>query len=60
MQTSVSGKQKNLPELRRALHMESGIMGKRRLSDDDDPADFYDSLHLALFLFRIFFQVRHF
>jgi len=56
LQTPVSGKQGILPELSRALHLESGILGKRRLSVGDDSADFYGFIRLALFLFRDFFR----
>ncbi len=57
MQTPVSGKQGILPELPRAIHLESGIVGKRRLSGCDDSADLCDYFCLAIFLFRSFFQI---
>lgn len=59
MQTTVSGKQGILPALSRALHLESGIMGKRRLSDSDDYADFINNFRLALFLFRFFLPLKN-
>jgi hypothetical protein len=58
MQTTVSGKQGILPALPSALHMESGIMGKRRLSDRNDRADIFNRFRLALFLFRDIFQIK--
>ena len=58
MQTTVSGKQGNLPELPCSVHLESGISGKRRLSAGDDRADFSNYFRLAIFLFRNIFQIR--
>jgi hypothetical protein len=58
MQASVYGKPGILPALSRALHLESGIMGKCRLSfGDDSPAVFADFL-LVVFISRIFYQVN--
>jgi len=57
LQTPVSGKQGILPALPCALHMESGIMGERRLSAGDDSADFLGRFLLAVSLVRDFFQV---
>ena len=44
MQTPFSGKRGILPALPRAIHVESGIVGKRRLPDGNDchPAFFND------------------
>ena len=58
MQTPVYGKQGILPALPRAVHLESGILGKRRLSDRDDRADFFNRFRLAVFLFRGIFQIK--
>jgi len=57
LQTPVSGKQRDLPELPWALHLESGIVGQCRLFAGHDFADFYDCFYLDFFLFRDFFQV---
>jgi len=59
MQTPVYGRQGILPALPRTLHMESGIMGKRRLSARDDRADFLNNFRLAVFLFRGIFQIEY-
>ncbi len=54
MQTSVSGKQRILPEMSRALHLESGIVGKRRLSFADDAVSaIVSAVFLAVFLYGI-------
>jgi len=58
MQTPVSGKQGILRALPSALHLGSGIVGKRRLPDRNDRADFSNRFRLALFLFRDIFQVK--
>jgi hypothetical protein len=60
MQAPVSGKQGILPALPCALHMESGIMDKRRLPAGDGSANFHGRFSLAVFLFRDFFQIRDF
>lgn len=38
--------------------MESGIVGKRRLSARDARADFLNNFRLAVFLFRDIFQIK--
>jgi hypothetical protein len=58
MQTPVYGKQGILPALSRALHLESGILGKRRLFVGDDRTDFYTGFSMAGFLFRDIFQIN--
>ncbi len=57
MQTPFYGKQGILPALSRALHLESGIVGKRRPSAGDDYADFLNNFRLAFILFRGYFQI---
>ena len=56
MQASVFGKQRLLPEMSAALHLESGILGKCRLSvvDDGFPVIVFVIL-LAFFLYGISF-----
>ncbi len=59
MQASVYGKPGILPALPGALHLESGILGKCGLSDDDDsaavPADFL----LVVFVSRCFYEIDY-
>ncbi len=59
MQTPFSGKSGILPELPRALHLESGIVGKYGLSDGNGcgPA-FSDAFVLDVFLSRRFYQIN--
>jgi hypothetical protein len=58
MQASVYGAQRILFALPRALHLESGILGERRLFAGDDSAAFPDDFLLAVSLFRFFVQMR--
>ena len=60
MQTSLSGKQGVLPALSRALHMESGVLDKFRLSFTDDFAALRNDFVMAVFLFRLFYKIRTF
>jgi hypothetical protein len=55
VQASVYGAQRVLPELPRALHLESGIVGERRLFGGDGSTAFLNDFLLAVSLFRIFF-----
>jgi hypothetical protein len=55
MQASVYDKPGILPALSRALHLESGILGKRRLSFNDDSAAVFDDSLLAVFVSGSFF-----
>ena len=58
MQASFSGKTRILPEMPRALHLESGIVGKHGLSGHNDrPAAGFDDFILAVFIFGIVYQV---
>jgi hypothetical protein len=58
LQTPVHGKQGILPELPRALHMESGILDKPRLPAGDDPADLRRHFSMDFLLFRDCFQIN--
>ncbi len=58
MQASVYGKRGILPALSRALHLESGILGKFGLSFGDDSAAVFDDFLLAVFVSRIFYQIN--
>jgi hypothetical protein len=61
MQTPVSGGKGFLPALPAALRVESGIVGKYGLSfNDDRRAAFCDDFVLAVFLFRIFYEIEEF
>ena len=55
MQTTFFGGQGILPEMPAALHLESGILGKRRLSDRDDSS----AARLAVFIL-VFLLCRNF
>ncbi len=58
MQASVYGAQRILPILPRALYLESGILGERRLFGGDGSAAFFNDFLLAVSLFRFFVQMR--
>jgi hypothetical protein len=58
VQASVYGAQRVLPNLSRALHLESGILGECRLSGSDGFATFLNNFLLAVFLFRNFLQMN--
>ncbi len=58
VQASVYDTQGILPALPRALHLESGILDKRRVSFGDDSAAVFDDFLLAVFIFRISFPMR--
>jgi len=55
VQASVYGAQGVLPELSRALHLESGIAGERRLFNSDGAAAFLDDFLLAFLILRVYF-----
>ncbi len=57
MQASVYGKRRVLPALSHALHLESGILGKRRLPGGNDSTAVFNDFLLAVFVSRIFYQV---
>ncbi len=57
MQASVYGKREILPALSRALHLESGILGKYGLSSCDDFTAIFDDFLLVVFISRIFYQI---
>ena len=57
MQASVYGKRGILPALSRALHLESGILGKYRLSFADDFTVVFDDFLLAIFISWSFHQI---
>src|SRR5688500_14801370 len=57
MQTSFSGKQGILPELSRAIHLESGIVGKYGLRFIIYSAGFRVYFILAAFLYGISFSI---
>jgi hypothetical protein len=57
MQASFYGKPGILPALSRAIHLESGILGKRRLSFNDDSTAVFDDFLLVVFISRSFFQI---
>lgn len=58
MQASVYGGQRILPELPGAIHLESGIIGERRLSAGDDRAARSDDFTLGFLIFRVFVQIK--
>jgi hypothetical protein len=58
MQTPVYGAQRILSALPGALHLESGILGKRRLFGGDGVAAFRDDFLLAVSFFRFFVQMN--
>jgi hypothetical protein len=47
-----------MPALPRTLHLESRILGKRRLSFGDGRAAFFDDFILAVFSFRTFYAMK--
>ena len=57
MQASVYGKRRILPALSRALRLESGILGKRRLSNRNDSAGFHRNFLLDFSFSRSIFQI---
>jgi len=57
MQTPLSGKSGILPALPRALHLESGILGKSGLSVADDSAAFCDDFVLVFSFSRLFYKM---
>ena len=57
MQKTLSGKQRLLPELSRALHLEPGILRQSRLPAADDRAARFDAFILSVFLSRNFYAV---
>jgi hypothetical protein len=59
LQAPVSGREAILPALSRAIHLESGIVGKCRLSAGDDRAAFFNDFILAAFLFWNFYAMRN-
>ena len=59
MQASVYDKPRILSALPRTLHLESGIVGKSRLSCADDCAAFFDAFILAVYLFGISFRMKY-
>ncbi len=60
MQASVYGASGILPALSRTLHLESGIVGERRLSAGDDCAASDNNSALGIFIFPVFIQVKLF
>jgi hypothetical protein len=58
LQKTFSGGQTVLPELSRAIHLESGIVGKHGLSADDVRAARFSDFILAVFLFRDFYALN--
>jgi hypothetical protein len=58
VQAPVYGIQGILPELPRALYMESGVLGKRRLFAGDDFAARPDDFILVFLFFRNFISVK--
>ena len=58
LQASVSGRKGILPEMSRALHLESGIVDKCRLPAGDDRAPFPADFVLAVLLFRSFYAIE--
>ena len=59
MQTTLFGGQGILPEMPAALHLESGILGKCRLSDGDDCfAARLDIFILVFLLCRDFYEIN--
>jgi hypothetical protein len=57
MQASVYGNGEILPALPRALHLESGILGKCRLSFGNDSSAIFDDFLLAFSFSRSIFQI---
>jgi hypothetical protein len=57
MQASVFDAEGILPALSRAIHLEPGILGKRRLSVGDDSAAVCYDFFLDVFLFGNYFSV---
>lgn len=59
MQTSISRRQRILPEMSRALQMESGILDESRLSgSNDDCSNSADDFILVVFLYGFSFQIN--
>ncbi len=55
MQKTIFGGKRNLPELSRTLHLESGICRKSGLFAGDDHSFVFDDFVLVIFLFRFIF-----